>query len=80
MIMSWGVEKADELGFETWLDATVHGVPLYKNHGFVVREENNIHPKTEMPDEDWTKLEKEISPMVLWPMSRAATSLPVGES
>jgi len=33
--MEWGLKKADELGFESYLDATNVGIPLYETHGFV---------------------------------------------
>ena len=70
MILEWGIKKAEEMGVEMWLDATIYGVPLYKKHGFVVVHENVIAPKTDKPDDDWKKIEDELSPMTFWQMWR----------
>ena len=70
LILQWGTKKADEMGLEMWLDATVHGRPLYLKHGFIVVTENNVHPKTETPNEEWKKLEEELLPITLWAMWR----------
>ena len=67
-MMNWGIKKAQEMGVEMWLDATVYGVPLYKKHVFVVVNENNIHPETNEPTAEWKKIEKELVPMTLWQM------------
>lgn len=69
-MMKWGKRKADEMGVEMWLDATVYGVPLYKKHGFVVVNENNMHPRKENASEEWRKIEKELGSMVMWQMWR----------
>lgn len=72
MIMEWGVKKADELGFEMWLDSTSNGIPFYRKHGFAVVYENKFEPvyDGEEPDEEWKKLEKELTPLTLWLMWR----------
>lgn len=36
MLMRWGVEMADELGLEGYLEATMMGKPLYEKFGFQV--------------------------------------------
>lgn len=53
-----------------WLDATVHGVPLYQKHGLVVVNENHIRPRTENPDEEWKAIDKELGEMTIWQMWR----------
>lgn len=60
------------MGVEMWLDATIYGIPLYKKHGFVVVNENNLKPNAEgeKHDEEWEKLDRELDPMVLWQMWR----------
>lgn len=70
LIMEWGIKKADEMGVEMWIDATVYGIPLYKKHGFVVVNENNIKPTTDKPDEDWKAIETELLPITIWQMWR----------
>ena len=73
MILEWGIKKAEEIGVEMWLDATVYGVPLYKKHGFVVVNENVIAPESEKPDDEWRKVEEILKPpMTLWQMWRPA--------
>ena len=70
LILEWGIRKADQMGVEMWLDATVYGVPLYKKHGFEVINENKLHPETENPDDQWRKIEHELMPITLWQMWR----------
>jgi len=70
MIMDWGIKKAEEMGVEMWLDATIYGIPLYKKHGFVVVNENNLVPETDETDEEWMKIKEELAPMTLWQMWR----------
>ncbi|KAI9645891.1 hypothetical protein NHQ30_005328 [Ciborinia camelliae] len=75
MMMEWGKQKADEMGVEMWLDATVYGVPVYKKHGFSVVNENNLVPEpVGEPDEEWKKIEKELGPMSMWQMVRNVPS------
>lgn len=54
-LMQWGVEKADELGLEMWLNATPGAIALYKKHGFVPLQENNLVPTTENPSSEWNE-------------------------
>ena len=70
LIMQWGTQKADEMGLEMWLDATVYGRPLYTKHGFVYINKNRLRPETDQPDEDWERIERELLPMTLWQMWR----------
>jgi len=35
--------------------------------------ENSLDPKTDEPDAEWKKLEKELVPMTLWQMWRPAS-------
>ena len=70
MMLESGINQADELGVEMWLDATACGVPLYKQHGFQVASENKLCPQTERPDDEWKKIEQELMPLSMWPMWR----------
>ncbi|MCJ1246386.1 hypothetical protein MMC30_003593 [Trapelia coarctata] len=70
LMMDWGIQKAEEMGVEMWLDATVYGVPLYKKHGFAVVNESDIRPTTDKPDVDWEMIEHDLIPMVMWQMWR----------
>lgn len=55
-----------------WLDASVYGRPLYIKHGFIVVNENSLHPATETADEEWKKMERDLLPITVWPMWRPA--------
>ena len=70
LIMQWGLKKADEMGVEMWLDATVYGIPLYKKYGFRIVHENTLHPKTDKPNDEWKKIEGELKTMTMWQMWR----------
>ncbi|CAM1509636.1 Fc.00g033750.m01.CDS01 [Cosmosporella sp. VM-42] len=72
LIMAWGKKKADEMGVETWLDATEYGVPVYKKHGFIVVNVNRLKPTKTDPGEEWKKIDKELQPMTFWQMWRPA--------
>ncbi|KAF2711371.1 acyl-CoA N-acyltransferase [Pleomassaria siparia CBS 279.74] len=45
LLVAWGCKKADELGVEAFLEASLMGVPLYKKFGFVPVKEVNINAK-----------------------------------
>lgn len=34
MLVRWGTERADEAGFEAYLEASPMGAPMYARHGF----------------------------------------------
>ncbi|KAI0977176.1 hypothetical protein F4678DRAFT_412101, partial [Xylaria arbuscula] len=62
-IMSWGIEKANQMGVEMFIDATEMGKPLYEQNGFTCVEVNKIIPKTECKDEGWKELEERVGPI-----------------
>lgn len=68
------MEKADELDLDIWLDATPQGKPLYEKHGFQLIGKNPLVPKTENPDDDWRKIEKDLGDIVFWTMVRPQKS------
>jgi hypothetical protein len=72
-MMNWGINKAKEMGVEMWLDATIYGMPLYKKHGFMSVVENSLVPESSNADEEWKKLEQELSPMSMTVMWRPAS-------
>ncbi|KAF2133082.1 hypothetical protein P153DRAFT_334003 [Dothidotthia symphoricarpi CBS 119687] len=73
-LLTWGIEKADELDVEFWLDATPLGKPLYEKHGFELVKRNPVVPKTDLPDEDWQQLQGEMGEIVFWTMKRGRKS------
>lgn len=38
LFLKWGLDKAEELNFECWLDATPYGRPVYERRGFIVTD------------------------------------------
>ncbi|KAJ0115044.1 hypothetical protein J7T55_001452 [Diaporthe amygdali] len=74
LFMDWGFEKAEELGFDFYLDSTPYGRPLYEANGFSYIEENINHPQTDSPDEAWKEVEEKVGPFTFWLMWK-----PIGE-
>ncbi|KAI1445422.1 acyl-CoA N-acyltransferase [Annulohypoxylon stygium] len=68
--MDWGMKKADELGYDFFLDSTPYGRPLYEANGFVYIEENVNIPKTDNPDDKWKEVEEKVGPFTFWLMWR----------
>jgi GNAT superfamily N-acetyltransferase len=48
-MVSWGTEKADQLGVEMYLDASRMGLPLYEKHGWVALRESQDEKCVSMP-------------------------------
>lgn len=86
MFMNWGLQKADSLGLEAWLDASDYGRPLYEKHGFQTIMHHNLSPqKPENMSEDeqaeWARCERELLPVsvtVMWrpPLGKAVSGGP----
>lgn len=69
--MEWGTRKADELGLESFVESTEHGRGLYEAHGFKVFDEFNLDASTDAPDEEFTRISKELGlPLHGWYMWR----------
>ncbi|KAI1120829.1 hypothetical protein F5Y10DRAFT_257622 [Nemania abortiva] len=68
--MTWGMEKADKMGVEMFLDATTVGIPLYEANKFVCVKENIITPETKTPNEGWKKMESQVGTVPLYLMWR----------
>ncbi|KAI0015810.1 hypothetical protein F4780DRAFT_44133 [Xylariomycetidae sp. FL0641] len=65
-VMDWGIKEADRRGVDFFLDATVHGRPLYAANGMISDRENEIIPKRNDPDEDWKRIAKKVGPFSFW--------------
>ncbi|KAH7121841.1 acyl-CoA N-acyltransferase [Dactylonectria estremocensis] len=70
LMLAWGIQRADEMGVEMWLDSTACGVPVYLKHGFLVVNENRVRPTKDEAGEAWRKLDQELQPMAFWQMWR----------
>lgn len=52
LMMDWGTRKADELGLETWLEATPLGSMLYDKHGFGFHHTVDLYPPAELREDN----------------------------
>jgi GNAT superfamily N-acetyltransferase len=62
LMMSWGVEKADEMKVEAFLESTPIGRNLYENFGFVVVVTEEAHTAVENSSPRWRQLEEIYMP------------------
>ncbi|KAK9239687.1 GNAT family acetyltransferase [Lipomyces kononenkoae] len=77
-MLNWGLSKADKLGLESWLDASVFGFSLYQSVGFLTYGSNNV--RVEMPA-DYSaeqKAEWEHYKKILLPIEHAVMWRPAG--
>ncbi|KAI0469303.1 acyl-CoA N-acyltransferase [Xylaria cf. heliscus] len=70
--MNWGMKKADELGFDFYLDSTPYGRPLYEANKFFNIPENVNIPTMDNPDKKWREIEDKVGPFTFWLMWRPA--------
>ena len=68
--MAWGINKADEMGLESYIDATEAGVPLYETFGYVKASRIDFEAPKDEPSPLWKKLQAELLPFAFWPMWR----------
>lgn len=70
MMMKWGLDKADAIGLDSFVEATEAGYELYKAAGFVTVDDFRADAKTETPTEEWKRLKGELKfPMhgyIMW--------------
>jgi predicted N-acetyltransferase YhbS len=76
--MNWGLEHADRLGLETFIEATDLGKPVYEKFGFRVMEHHSLHAP-EKPEgvkvEEWRALEGKVLPFEWWSMVKDAKKI-----
>ena len=75
MLLDWGLEKADQKNFETYIDSTEDGVPLYEACGFAKLDKVDFSAPKPNPSERWKELQNELLPFTSWPMWRPASGL-----
>ena len=68
--MAWGIDKADEMGLESYVDATDVGVPLYEAYGYVKATRVDFDASRNEPSPQWKELQAELLPFSFWPMWR----------
>ncbi|KAL8947502.1 MAG: hypothetical protein Q9222_006221 [Ikaeria aurantiellina] len=63
LLVDWGINKADELGLEAFIEAAMPAIPLYLRHDFKVMDNYWIDPKVSQPSEEWERLKEQIPPI-----------------
>lgn len=74
-LLNWGMERADELRLEIFLDSTSPGRPLYEANGFSYLQENHIRPRKDHPDRQWQEVQAKVGPIIFWPMKRSVSQV-----
>ncbi|KAH7311273.1 acyl-CoA N-acyltransferase [Stachybotrys elegans] len=69
-LLKWGIDKADDMAVEMFLDSTSEGKPLYEKHNFHVVQKNVISPQTDNPDEAWKETQAKVGDTSWWLMWR----------
>lgn len=60
--MEWGVQKADQMGVDTFVEASSLGRHLYEKYGFLTFKVLTIDTTVENPSKEWQELERSIPP------------------
>ena len=61
-LMEWGIKIADELGLESFIEASQDGIPLYLGFGFVSVGHVFLTAENATPSPEWTKAYQQIRP------------------
>lgn len=58
--MEWGVKKADELGLPAYIEASDHGLELYKACGFKVKGDVDLDATAKNPSEEFNQIRQKL--------------------
>lgn len=61
LLLNWGLEKADELGLETFLESTECGKELYAKNGFTLLHEFTWEPTAPEATDELVQLQKDLT-------------------
>jgi len=59
-MLEWETKKADDMGLESFVESTEDGRGLYEAHGFKVFDDFYCDASAKEPDEEFTKMKKEL--------------------
>ena len=59
-MMQWGLQKADAMGLDSFVEATDLGYDMYKAAGFFSVNEFWVDAQTDRPTEEWENLKKQL--------------------
>lgn len=60
LLVQWGTKKADEMGLESSVEATVDGKPLYAKHGFEYMNDFEIKVTPPEQTDELVKLQQDL--------------------
>ena len=66
MMVQWGVDKADELNCDSFIEASWQGRQVYEKFGFMYTDEYRTRRTDPEPDEAWKELEEKHPFMARW--------------
>lgn len=61
LLLHWRLEKADQLGLETFLESTEIGRSLYAKNGFATLTEIHWEPTPPEPTDELVELQKQFT-------------------
>ena len=61
MLVEWGLQKADELGLEAFVESTLDGKPLYESCGFTTMNEFDLRTSLPEETEELKKLQRDLA-------------------
>ena len=61
LLLQWGLDKADQLGLETFLESTEIGLPLYAKMGFTVLNEIHWEPTPPEATDELEELQRNLT-------------------
>lgn len=74
-MLQWGIDKADELGLDCFVESTLDGRLAYESVGFRVIGELHLDATTDNPDESFKAAREEFGvPISGWIMKRDAVA------
>ena len=69
MMMEWGVSKADELGVESLIEASMMGRWVYEKYGWRVIAKISFTTAKKDPSDQWLRYEHQLAPStphIMW--------------
>ena len=64
--LQWGVDKADEMDVESFIEATIDGAQLYERFGYKTTQLMSLKKDNMDGDEEWQKLANEYPLECRW--------------
>lgn len=65
-MMKWGMDIAEEMGVEVVVEASDHGIHLYKKFGLRTIEKICVDTLVDNPSNLWKKLESDTGNILMW--------------